>query len=420
MPFRSAELTTRAESIGHSVMPSFHGVGFREGRKTAVKKWNPHGVGPRHGVGFCSLHGSRGFMGRSEQAAGPSEAYNIQGQYCSRRGRAEAAVSRLGQHRTSRSATGGPSCIHARTERPPPAVAVPRAIEFRHACMPSMTHADADIDAPVPELLNQRKVCEHGAAFGGVRTEVQPRPIRSFSHVAAGTRLHMERGPDGRGRIEPCSSQFAHGIAAFEGTVAPLAKPKEDPVDPSFQAEAVVGAGRGALIVAMFGAGWLGWGLGQARAFTGLVGPVFGLIELFLLACSIHAIRKGRKLRKKYPPIPSSTRRALQKSFWLVVLAEVVALFLVVTLASVLHRPDLAPDGIAMVVGLHFLPLAKLFRSPQLGVIGVLITLWCVVCWSLFRPNALVISVPIGTGILLWAASVSALFRARKIVLSLQ
>jgi len=199
-----------------------------------------------------------------------------------------------------------------------------------------------------------------------------------------------------------------------------MAKPKKYPVDPSFQAEAVVGAGRGALVVAMFGAGWLGWGLGVARAFTGVVGPVFGLIELFLLARSIHAIRKGRKLRKQYPPIPASTRRALQKSFWLVVLAELIALFLVTTLARVLHRLDLAPDWIAMVVGLHFLPLAKLFRSPQLGVIGILITLWCVLCWSLFRSDALVISVTVGTGILLWTASVSALFRARKIELSLR
>jgi hypothetical protein len=195
---------------------------------------------------------------------------------------------------------------------------------------------------------------------------------------------------------------------------------KKDPMDPSFQAEAVIGAGRGALIVAMFGAGWLGWGLGQARAFTGFVGPAFGLIELFLLACSIYVIRQGRLLRKQYPPIPASTRQAIRKSFLLVVFMEVVGLLLVWTLANRLRRPDLATDWCAMVVGLHFLPLAKIFRALSLGVIGMLMTLWCVVCWSLFRSNTLVISVTVGTGILLWAASVSALFRARKIAHSLQ
>ena len=195
---------------------------------------------------------------------------------------------------------------------------------------------------------------------------------------------------------------------------------KVDPMDPSLQAEAVIGAGRGALIVAMFGAGWLGWGLGQARAFNGFVGPVFGFIELFLLACSIYVIRKGRRLRKRYPSIPTSTRQAIRKSFLLVVCMEVVGLLLVWILANRLHRPDLATDWYAMVVGLHFLPLAKIFRALHLGVIGILLTLWCLLCWFLFRSNALVISVTIGTGILLWAASVSALFRARKIVHALQ
>jgi len=199
-----------------------------------------------------------------------------------------------------------------------------------------------------------------------------------------------------------------------------MANPKKDPMDASFQAEAVIGAGRGALIVAMFGAGWLGWGLGQARAFTGFVGPAFGFIELFLLACSIYVIRKGRLLRKQYPPMPASTRQAIRKSLLLVVSMEIVGLLLVWILAHRFHRPDLAADWCAMVVGLHFLPLAKIFRSLHLLVIGILMTLWCVLCWFLFRSNALVISVTVGTGILLWAASVSALFRARKIVHSLQ
>jgi hypothetical protein len=191
-------------------------------------------------------------------------------------------------------------------------------------------------------------------------------------------------------------------------------------MDHSFQVDAFIGAGRGALIVGMFGAGWLGWGLGEARAFNGFVGPAFGFIELFLIACSIYVIRKGRQLRKQYPPVSASARHGILKSFLVVVLIEVLALVLVSILAYRLHRPDLAPDWYAIVVGLHFLPLAKIFRAPHLGVIGMMITFWCLLCWALFRPNTLAISVSIGTGILLWAASVSALLRARKIVHSLQ
>jgi hypothetical protein len=198
-----------------------------------------------------------------------------------------------------------------------------------------------------------------------------------------------------------------------------MTKRTNDTENPSLQAEAVVGAGRGALIVAMFGAGLLGWGLGVARAFNGAVGAAFGFTALFLWSWSIYTIRKGRLLRKQFPPVPASTRRALRRSFLLVVLIEVVALAFVFILSNQIHRPDLGADWAVMVVGLHYLPLAKIFRAPVLGVLGALITLWSLLCWALFRSNTLVISVALGTGILLWLASVCALLRARKIAQAL-
>jgi hypothetical protein len=79
-------------------------------------------------------------------------------------------------------------------------------------------------------------------------------------------------------------------------------------MDPSIQAGAVIGMGRGALIGAIFGAGWLGWGLGSAKAFNGFVGPVFGFTALILLACSIYFLRMGRQLRKQYPAADASAR----------------------------------------------------------------------------------------------------------------
>jgi len=191
-------------------------------------------------------------------------------------------------------------------------------------------------------------------------------------------------------------------------------------MNPSLAAEAVVGAGRGALIEAIFGAAWLGWGLGVAGAFDKhSVGPALGLLELFLLACSIHVIRKGRRLRKRFPPLPASLRKTMLKSYLLVVFWEALAIFCAWILSTLLHRPDLGADWYAMVVGAHFLPLARIFRSPHLGVIGILIVSWCVLCWTLFRSSDLVISVTLGTGTLLWGAALSALYNARKIAHSI-
>lgn len=190
-------------------------------------------------------------------------------------------------------------------------------------------------------------------------------------------------------------------------------------IEDSSLARSVAGAGRGALVESMFGAGWLGWGLGEAKAFNGVTGPAFGCMTLLLLACSIYILRRGRLLRKRYPAVDASAQTTL-KWYLLVVLAEILGVLLVMGLASRLHRPDLGTDWCAMVVGLHFLPLAKVFRAPHLVVLGILMTAWCALCWVLFRSHALIVSATLGTGVFLWGSSVFILLRAHRISQSIQ
>lgn len=173
-------------------------------------------------------------------------------------------------------------------------------------------------------------------------------------------------------------------------------------------------------MVTIFGAGWLAWGLSTADAVTPTVAVLFSIVEIVLLGYSVYFIWKGRSLRKKYPSSPSATTRSMNKQFMIVAVLEFAAIAIVVVIASALHRSDLAPVLIAIVVGLHFLPLAKVFRAPIYYVSGIAITLWCVVCWILFRSNALIASTGIGTGIMLWATSAYVLLRARQIVRSLE
>ena len=171
--------------------------------------------------------------------------------------------------------------------------------------------------------------------------------------------------------------------------------------------------------MSMFGVGWLGWGLGLAKAFSGFVPLAFGCMAFLLWGSSVYFIRKGRLLRRKFPPLSPSETRAVHKQFWLVVLFEALAILAVGIFATHLQRPDLGADWCALVVGLHFLPLAKVFRAPLLALFGVLIMSWSLIAWTLFRSDALVVRVDIGTGILLCALSTSALLYARKLVHSL-
>jgi len=175
-------------------------------------------------------------------------------------------------------------------------------------------------------------------------------------------------------------------------------------------AHSLLGAARGAVVMAMFGAGWLGVGLGAAGAFNEATGPLFGFAEMALLGCSIELVRSGRAMGKKFP-LPLEERRPVLRAFLVLLAVEVGAILLASILAKRLGRPDLVADWCALVVGLHFFPLARIFRTPQLAVLGALLTLWSVFCWALFHGNTLTIAVSVGTGALFGIRCVAALVR---------
>ena len=165
--------------------------------------------------------------------------------------------------------------------------------------------------------------------------------------------------------------------------------------------------------------GWLGWGLGTARAFTPTIIILFDVFGISLLGYSIYVIRKGRSLRGNHPAPSNTLTQRMKKQFIVVVVLEFTTIAILGTVAYAFHRPDLAPVLAATVVGLHFLPLGKIFRQARYYFWGIAITLWCGVCAILFRSNSLVAWSNIGTGVLLWANCAHGLLRARGIVRSL-
>ena len=187
-------------------------------------------------------------------------------------------------------------------------------------------------------------------------------------------------------------------------------------VDPSFQAQLIARSGLAALVPGMFGMGWLGWGLGIAHAFTPLVIILFDAAGILVLGYSIYFIRKGRALRRSYSASFDTSAQRVRKQFTVVVLLEFTAIVIFSRVAYVSHRPDMAPVLAAIVVGLHFLPLGKVFGQARYYFWGMAITLWCIFCALSFRSNRLLAWNNIGTGVLLWANCVHGLLRARGIV----
>jgi hypothetical protein len=185
-------------------------------------------------------------------------------------------------------------------------------------------------------------------------------------------------------------------------------------MDPSLQAEIVFESGRGAITVAMFAAAWMYWGLFIARALTLPRVVVIAVVELLLLAAASYFIRRGKELCARYPPLPQANTRSVRgKWFLIVVVAEIALAIVAGGTAASLRRFELIPDWIAIVVGLHFLPLAKIFRAISMVYIGTAMVLWSIACWIFFHSNALGAAAAFGTGALLWIACLASMVRAR-------
>jgi hypothetical protein len=139
------------------------------------------------------------------------------------------------------------------------------------------------------------------------------------------------------------------------------------------------GRGVGILVCAGFGALWAcsglsAWPLGVAGMAYAVVVAIAGTLAIV----GIGLVRNGRRAAsaRASADLPSSAP-ARRTGWWftVVLVAEIIAMNI---LAWLLVGHDLTRyllPGIAIIVGLHFYPLAWLFRAPHYRVTATLMTL---------------------------------------------
>lgn len=78
----------------------------------------------------------------------------------------------------------------------------------------------------------------------------------------------------------------------------------------------------------------------------------------------MHRVRHSSE--RAVPPTTQqvAAERQIGRRFGWITAIESVAILLAVVILNVIHRPDLILPAIALIVGLHFFPLASLFGSP--------------------------------------------------------
>ena len=174
--------------------------------------------------------------------------------------------------------------------------------------------------------------------------------------------------------------------------------------------EALRGRATGVLFLSGFGGLWFLLGLAASQRLSlptacalaaGLVALVAGTVLLRRRSAALPASRLD----------PEEQRRA-GRTFGRVNAAQWAAIVLIAVVLGRLHLDAYTPAAVTVVVGLHFFPLARLFRSPQHHVTGAALVLWGAVCLLLVPRDVLQSTSAFGTGAILWTAAAVTLVRS--------
>ncbi len=186
-------------------------------------------------------------------------------------------------------------------------------------------------------------------------------------------------------------------------------------MDTGVQGNIIVGYGMGAMMVTFIGAVWLALDLLAAKEFSWWLAAIIAVCFLGLSAGAVRLIRRGKKLRsqaaaqKRWPP-------AMRKQFTWTVVAEAAAIAAVILVLGWLGFYALIELGIALIVGLHFIGLAKIFRTPIYYLTSAAIIACCAASWIFLRAQKMDEVAGAGTGIVLWFTAAYNLIQARGLV----
>jgi hypothetical protein len=188
-----------------------------------------------------------------------------------------------------------------------------------------------------------------------------------------------------------------------------------DKIRQKMRREVLIGMTTGAAFMWGFGALWLLMGL-----FRGRPSPPW--LRICLLAAGIVLASSVAFLARRASQTPSShvaltqqqmaANRDIGKRFYIVFGLELAAILVAVIVLRALHFPDYISSAVALIVGVHFFPLAALFESPVYygtGLLGCGIGLL-----GFFIADAAVRQKAVGLsfGLVLWATAAWIVFFA--------
>jgi hypothetical protein len=173
------------------------------------------------------------------------------------------------------------------------------------------------------------------------------------------------------------------------------------------------GSARGALICAVFAAPWMIW----AVVFSGDSSPLwFTTVAVPVIALVVWAIKRVRSVRHlSYSAVDLEHARAFRKLFWIDTAIEWGLVAGAAYLLSHLGRFDLMPQVFGVIIGLHFLPLARVFRASRYYWTGGVMVAGAFCSLLISRGDVRNIAGCAVVGLTLWLTSANILARTSNV-----
>jgi hypothetical protein len=168
----------------------------------------------------------------------------------------------------------------------------------------------------------------------------------------------------------------------------------------------------GAAILTLFG---LAWSL--AALLNWPAHPTWSIVLALALAAALVAASAKRALHPGGRPAIDPEKAAAdgrRSGMWFGIIFTLEGVFIAIAaiLLSAHHLADWIPAATACIVGLHFLPLARLFRVPLYYATGILSVAAAAATFAIHDPLAQVVFLGLAMAAILWLTSTVILVQA--------
>jgi hypothetical protein len=157
------------------------------------------------------------------------------------------------------------------------------------------------------------------------------------------------------------------------------------------------------IFFAAFGAGWIAMGLYGAGQLGVVPVLMVAACTMVLLAGAAYLSREA----ERFPHVAKDPKQG--RIFAWVNLAQWIAVAIVAVSFARLHIDHYVINAITAIIGLHMLPLARLFRYTPHYLTGAVLVAWAVASMWLAPGENLQSVTAIGTGLLLWLSAAATL-----------